>query len=78
MGIVEERVKGCESRIGEYIIECWAIWMVEACVYDDGESCCQEDSGGEDEERREPMLIIIISSLGVNEPSYLRKKWGTR
>lgn len=48
--------------------------MVEACVYDDGETCCQEDSGQEDEERREPIQVVMISSLGRKEPSYLRKK----
>ena len=51
--------------------------MVEACVYDDGETCCEEDSVREDE-KREGSVAISIISRSWSEPSYLRKKWGNK
>ena len=52
--------------------------MVEACVYDDGETCSEKACGGEDEKRKWSVFITMVPSSGANEESYLRKKWGNR
>lgn len=52
--------------------------MVEACVYDEGETRSEKARGGEDEKRKWSVLITMVpSSWGIEQP-YLRKKWGNR
>ena len=37
--------------------------MVEACIYDDGDTCCEDDCDREDNKRKGSVLINIILSI---------------